>query len=625
MMDQLGSKASGVADVIDPTKVASDGWDAFIHAEQADAFCRAWLDLLCGRIAGTQAAAVLVADEAAGTFVPIAVWPDAISDLARLTSVIEAALQEGRGAVLPVGDNAKMGRHLAYPVFVDKKAHAVVALEVACGNDRVPAILRELHWGAAWLVNILANRERDQAVEASKRIGSVMETVAVALRHGKFRQALFEVANELRRRFDCSRVAIGLTKHASIRLVAISEAATFEKSTPLSKAYVQAMEEVYDQGRLVAVDGEPIADDPSASLSVLGHRKLQSISGASHVISMPMMLNAQCVGVITLERTEAGAFDEAARAWLDTFCTLAAPIVEQRTAAERSVPVRLLDDVKHVGERLFGPGYLLWKVSAVALVFIVGVLVLLPVEYRVTAKMVVESETQRVVAAPFEGFIGAAYVRAGDTVHQGQPMVQLEDRELRIEQEKWSSERDQYAHRLREAMATHDLTNVQVVGAQLRQAEAQLHLVTEKIDHARMLAPFDGVVTSGDLRQQIGAPVEVGKKLFEVAPLQRYRVILRVDERDIRHVHVGEHGQMIITGIAADPLSIRVAKVNPVAVAEEGENFFRVEASLPQSTIRLRPGMDGVAKIDAGDRQLWWVLTHSFADWLRLKLWSWLP
>ncbi len=112
------------------------------------------------------------------------------------------------------------------------------------------------------------------------------------------------------------------------------------------------------------------------------------------------------------------------------------------------------------------------------------VLSLVQSDYRVTAKTVIEGEVQRVVAAPFAGFIHAGHVRAGDTVRQGQVLATLDDRELRLEQERWSSERDQYANKLREAVAGQKLADVQVVTAQLNQAEANWHwLWTGLSDH----------------------------------------------------------------------------------------------------------------------------------------------
>ncbi len=79
-------------------------------------------------------------------------------------------------------------------------------------------------------------------------------------------------------------------------------------------------------------------------------------------------------------------------------------------------------------------------------------------------------------------------------MRKGQVLCALEDRDLQLENDRWSSERDQHLRELREAMAKHDMAQVQVVGAQVRQAEAQLALVAEKLARARVVAPFDGVV-----------------------------------------------------------------------------------------------------------------------------------
>lgn len=621
MMEPAATVATTRTD--DPREGERIAWESFVAAKNSDEFCRAWLALVCARVPAARSAAILVESEQAHTFVPIAVWPSASPDMARLAGVVQRALRERAGVVQPGSAEEPGITHMAYPVLVENRVAGVVALDVAAGQEQAAALLREVHWGSAWLASMFGRRELDLAIEAKERVGAVLETVAVALRHGKFTQALFEVANDLRRRFDCSRVAVGLVEDAAIRLAAISEAATFEKHAPLSKAYMRAMEEAHDFGTPVSEVAGAVVGEATGHVF---HRELMAVSGATAVLSVPLIQNAQCLGVITLERSKGeGAFDAAVLAWLEAFAALTAPIVEQRIAAERSALARLLVDAKQVLEKFFGPRHLVWKASASALVFAILLLVLIPIEYRVTAKTVIEGEVQRVAAAPFEGFVGAAYVRAGDTVKEGQPLAQLDDRELRIEEAKWSSERDQYDQRMREAMANHDLTAVQVVGAQLRQAEAQLRLVTEKIARARLTAPFDGIVVSGDLSQQIGAPVEVGKKLFEIAPLQSYRVVLQVDEREIRHVQPGQVGHLVITGIAADPMPVAVSKVTPVAVAQDGKNFFRVEASLGEADARLRPGMEGVAKVEAGSRRLWWVLMHGFTDWLRLTLWTWMP
>lgn len=601
-------------------------WDSFVLAKTSDEFFRAWLLLICSQVAGARAAAILIEGIEAHTFVPIAAWPQTAPDMARLSSVVERALSEKRGIVQPDSSKGVRFTHIAYPIMVGERVAGVVALDTGGSEEDVQAALRLIHWGSAWLSNMFARRELDMAIAGKERVGGVLETIAVALRHGKFQQALFEVANELRQRFACSRVAIGLVENATVKVTALSEAATFEKNTPIVKAYTNAMEEAYDHGKPVRVStvirsGASVEEEKTH----LQHLALLACSGDTDVLSYPLIQGTRCLGVVVLEKSAQSGFDAADLAWFDAFATLVAPIIAQRTAAERSSLSRLLGEAKNVFEKLFGPRHLVWKAAASLSVLVIALLLLVHLDYRVTAKTVIEGEVQRVAAAPFEGFIGASYVRAGDTVKKGQPLAQLDDRDLKIEQVRWASERDQHDNRLREAMATHDMTAVQVIGAQLRQTQAQFALVSEKIERAHLNAPYDGVVVSGDLSQQIGSPVESGKKLFEIAPLHSYRVILQVDEREIRHLAVGQSGKIVITGISDESMPLTVVKVTPVATAQDGKNFFRVEASLDRVPQRLRPGMEGVGKIEVGSRRLWWVLTHTFTDWLTLSLWTWLP
>ena len=88
---------------------------------------------------------------------------------------------------------------------------------------------------------------------------------------------------------------------------------------------------------------------------------------------------------------------------------------------------------------------------------------------------------------------------------------------------------------------------------------------------------------------------------------------------------VGQRGHLTLSALPGKPLALVVERVTPVATAEDGRNFFRVDARLEQLTPALRPGMEGVAKIEVGERRLIWIWTHSLVDWLRLWIWTWLP
>src|SRR5262249_48799043 len=73
------------------------------------------------------------------------------------------------------------------------------------------------------------------------------------------------------------------------------------------------------------------------------------------------------------------------------------------------------------------------------------------------------------------------------------------------------------------------------------------------------------------------------------------------------------------------PLRMALSKITPVTVAEEGRNSFRIEARLAELGPQLRPGMEGVAKIETGQRSLVWIWTRAVVEWLRLVAWEYLP
>jgi multidrug efflux pump subunit AcrA (membrane-fusion protein) len=143
---------------------------------------------------------------------------------------------------------------------------------------------------------------------------------------------------------------------------------------------------------------------------------------------------------------------------------------------------------------------------------------------------------------------------------------------------------------------------------------------------SRVESPIDGIVVSGDLSQQLGTPVEKGKTLFEIAPLNQYRIAIQTDERDLRYVAVNQHGLLALSSMPADHRGFTVTRITPIAQAKDGENQFRVEATLDDPPGQdLRPGMEGVAKIETGPHNLVWVWTHLLIDWLRLTAWKWMP
>src|SRR5262249_23057569 len=290
-------------------------------------------------------------------------------------------------------------------VQVSERTIGAVALEISVSDEtRVSAVLRQLHWSIGWISDLFHRRELQEAAARTERMGSVMEGVATALRSGSLKQVLFDVANHLARQLRCSRVAIGLAEGHSVRVAALSDAAWFEKSASVVKRYSAAMEEAFDKREIVAYV-RPAAASVDAALSP--HEALARETSASSILSVPLLLGAKCVGAITLERSGGEAFGAGERMWMEALAALVPPIIDQRRRAERGYWARASDDLRLLLEKLFGPRHLVWKFCACAALILVAVLTLVDIDYRVSAKTVIEGEVQRVAAAPFEGFIAA--------------------------------------------------------------------------------------------------------------------------------------------------------------------------------------------------------------------------
>jgi RND family efflux transporter MFP subunit len=343
------------------------------------------------------------------------------------------------------------------------------------------------------------------------------------------------------------------------------------------------------------------------------------------VCSVPLVQDGHSIGVLTLERVAGEAFDAPALEVCTTVGLLLGPILGLKRENERSAWQRLREAAAGGARALFGPRHPGAKLLAALAAIAVVLLSVVSSEYRVSAKTVIEGEVQRAAVAPFEGYIAASPLRAGDRVAKGQLIAQLDERDLRLERARLESERDQLLGKHRQALAALDRASMAMVAAQIAQAEAQLSLVEDKLARAAIVAPFDGMIVSGDLSQLLGTPVEQGKVLFQVAPLDAYRVILQVDERDIGQVHLGQSGELALSGMPGERLRFTVKQITPLSTSEDGRNYFRVEAQLADASARLRPGMEGVGKIAAGPRKLVWIWTHPLLDWLRLAAWKWLP
>ncbi len=605
-------------------------WQRLSQANTDEEFCHSWLGLQSSIIGGVNGSVVGLGPSDTAPFKPLAFWPANKRTQSSLATITDRVLNEKKSIVIKIasGGNGrpseKIFSQIASPVRIDGKLYGTVAMEIIDRpRYRLHTAIRHLQWGISWLEKWIISKDLNKIINTNERLAYAVDFVAHTLQEDRFQSAATSFVTLLATRLDCDRISIGFMKGKNIKVQALSHSAQFKKQMNLIRDICSAMEESVDQQKVLIY---PVTSKEISSDILCAHVELAKQQKHVTICTIPFIDNrGDSYGALTLERSLDKPFDTREVELCDSITALVAPVLEEKRKNDRLLINKIWESLYLQIAKLTGPGRMAIKLFAVLSIIAACFFTFARGEYRITSKSTIEGKVQHAIVAPYSGYIFETYVRAGDSVKEEQVMCKLDDRDFQLEHTKLENQREQYSKQHRKAMAVGKRADMKILKEQINQADTQLALLDEQLSRTKLLATFDGLVISGDLSQSLGAPVERGQILFEVSPLNDYRVRLEVDEREISRINVGQTGNLVLNALPKTPFSITVEKITPVSTAEEGVNFFRVEAKLDEASERLRPGMEGFGKIRVGQNRLIWIWTHSLTDWLRLWAWSWWP
>ncbi|MBN2427221.1 MAG: HlyD family efflux transporter periplasmic adaptor subunit [Deltaproteobacteria bacterium] len=587
-----------------------------------DKILRTWLFQQCLMLSGSIHAELLTGPPDKGPYNRAIYWPDNQHDHSLLARAAKAALNT-KQAIIQTCNNAaeetgELLDALAYPLFLNGKLFGVIAIGMTSRSPAMQqAAVAQVKTGAKWLETIILLHGQ----AAKEQLVNLVDLVAAGLEHEQYRVAATEVANELSERFSCQRVSLGFLKSKQVRVEAISHSTKVDQNSNLVRAIRDAMSEALDQQTAVVYP----TDSETSGLVTRFHAELARVGQGPAICSLPLIKNGQAIGVLMMERVADKPFTAETVEQCQQIGLLLGPVLEMRRIDEQPLIAKIVDSLRGICAKLSGPQHQPIKVGfALGAVLLVW-LSLASSTFRISCDSVLEAGTCRVVVAPQQGYIAEAHARAGDLVREGDLLATLDDRELLLEQRKWTSQRAQLLKEYRKALAGLDRAEVSILNARRLQTEAQLKLVQQQLERTRLVAPLNGLIVKGDLSQSLGSPTERGEVLFEVAPIGEYRAVLKVDDRDIGTISVGQQGQIRLSGIPDQLIEIRIDRVTPVSSVENGRNYFRVEAVMASCSDLLRPGMKGIARIEVGREKLLWIWTRRLVEWLQLFVWNRFP
>jgi multidrug resistance efflux pump len=445
-----------------------------------------------------------------------------------------------------------------------------------------------------------------------------LDLLVAALEHRALLAAATAVVNRLATSVGARRVSLGVWNGKSVELSAVSGSAAFDAATGLSIAVRDAMHEAIAQRATLLVPSDPATTWREDA----AQRVLLRLSGGGAVCTVPFADGAAIGGAVTLEWNDAQVADAAMRERCEATLALVGPVLGTIGRADLSLFRRVRFALAASLRAAFGPRRPLQKLALLVAVALVAASALVTGVHRVSGDAVLRGSVRRIVSAPVDGFIEAAPARPGDVVAEGDVLATFDDQALSLEVAKWQAEYEQALNEYREALALLDSARVTTLRAAMDRALAELELAEDNLARSEIRAPIAGVVVSGDFSQSLGAPLTRGATLFELAPLDGYHVTVRVPEEDVGYVAAGQHGKLALAALSGESVGIVVERVTPVSEVVDGRNVFEVEARLLGAPDSLRPGMQGMAKLEVGNARLLWLYTHDAVDWLRLKLWA---
>lgn len=608
-------------------RIDNEIWSRFISADEREEYCRYWLTLQCSIVTGVRQGVVILTEQGNESYAPTAKWPEEGGNPERLTEISERVLEEKCGMLVEldhvesIADRAESSYAVAYPVMTGNEFHGLVALEVHVDTEEhLKYVMEQLQWGISWM-EIMLRRERENEIKNSfERLKASVDMLADVLSKKNYMSSSMSFVTELATYLKCDRVSLGLLINKKMKIQAVSHSSRVSDNMNLIRAIIQAMEEAVAQGKEIYFP--PTANDRKI---VLDHEILSRKHGSEYILSIPIYGEDKYLGVITLEKSKGTAFVQDDAMYCSSVASLILPVLESTRRNERPILIQAADGCKTQIKKIIGPDYTGRKLLFLLIILLLVFFSVKKGDYKISSDTVLEGAVKRVIVSPFEGYIKDAYIRAGDNVAQDEKLCVLDDRELRLERLNWISKIAQYQKQYQEAQALHKRADAKIIKAQLDQATVRLDLTESQLERTVLTAPFKGIVLSGDLSQKLGGAVGKGEVLFEIAPLDEYRIILEVDERRISDVSIGQQGWMILSALPNDKINFTVDKITPITTAREGLNYFRVEAKPSIVVDRLRPGMEGIGKIYVDRRNLFSIWTKSMREWFKLKIWEYWP
>ena len=479
------------------------------------------------------------------------------------------------------------------------------------------------------------------------------------------RETAYTMANEGRRLIQCDRVSVALRKGGRFRIEAVSgmdmidrRAATVKDLGQLSSAVAASREPVWYMGS--SEDLPPQIEESLQSYVDQSHSKMIAVIPLSRTVEEPASQEqesrdeppVEVVGALIVENIDDNRVDNALRHRVE--------VVAQHSG------VALANAEEH--QRLFllplwrALGKAAWVMRArtlpktlailVGLIATILALVLVPADFHLKGKGVLQPQIRHKIWAPVSGVVSETKAKHGDKVAKDSELAHLRNSDLEVELEGLlgkrleileqidslervlvenprlnSEERNRYQGQLNGLMVSRD------------SLDKQIKLYQQKQEKLIVKSPIDGEVITWHVRERlIHRPVQPGDELMTVVdPSGPWEVEIHMREsrmgyvaRSWQEANEQNKDMQVEYILASHPDQKLVGRVSEIHAAadirgDEGNTvLIRVEVIDKEALPDLRHGVDVTAKVDCGRQPIGYVWLYELINWVQKNVLFWL-
>lgn len=525
--------------------------------------------------------------------------------VSQATARICAAAEQGRPKLVRTDDGlAVVAVPVSLPDGQTAQTNAPIRREVICitlmlRDAPIEPFVISLQMIAAYVTQWYereAGRKLDWEAEAT---AAIVDIVAAIENSRDQNAACFALAGKLKQTLGCDKVIVGLQQPSGrLTVRAISDVARFDRRGEMVRLHETALNEAVVRDAVTSWPAEP--DGRHATLA---HRKLAESPGTTFAASIPLRtLDDGLIGAVTV------VSGPKSRSKMETIHLLQAAgpywgnalqIVKRAQGGPLAQLSRGL-----VANR----GWRLKMLLAISLA--VAAILAIPVPHKMGCDCVTQPSARRFVVAPYDGVLKESLVKPGQLVEEDQRVALMDDREIQWELSGLLADRDRAAKQRDASLSQRDIPAAQMAQLEVERLELKIQLARHRRDSLELLSAIDGVVLDGDLEDATGAPVEIGQPLFEIAPLDQLRLEISVPEENLPYVREGMAVTVTLDGDPHEPVEGKIDRIRPQTELRDEKNVFVAEILIDNTDRRLRPGMQGRAKVVGQQRLLGWILFH---------------